>query len=139
MLSSPSVPSQTGLYPLIGTVALADTLKSQPSTDYRPRAGLRKPPMRRGPLAAHACSARRVCQGVRGSRPRKTVPWVPSETDRLGPRYHPYHKLVPAAAAVRPDFRPRELGSPARATRPARPPLQGMLILQSFIYVFQID
>ncbi|KAH3855070.1 hypothetical protein DPMN_097630 [Dreissena polymorpha] len=57
MLSSPSAPSQTGFYPLIETVALADTRKSQPPIDYR---------LRRGPPVANAGSARRVLYGVRG-------------------------------------------------------------------------
>ncbi|KAH3699075.1 hypothetical protein DPMN_074030 [Dreissena polymorpha] len=38
MLSSPSVPSQTWFYPLIGTDAIADTRKSQPPCSAeRPR------------------------------------------------------------------------------------------------------
>ncbi|KAH3859284.1 hypothetical protein DPMN_102002 [Dreissena polymorpha] len=48
MISSPSVPSKTGFYPLI--------CRSRPPIYYRPKACLRKPPLRRGPSAAYAGS-----------------------------------------------------------------------------------
>ncbi|KAH3874802.1 hypothetical protein DPMN_038055 [Dreissena polymorpha] len=52
MLSSTSVPYQTRFDPLIETVALADTRKSQPPIDNRLRVCLKKPPLRRSPAAA---------------------------------------------------------------------------------------
>ncbi|KAH3847717.1 hypothetical protein DPMN_090048 [Dreissena polymorpha] len=68
------VSTQTGFYPLIGSVALADTRKLQPPIDYRPRADLRKPPLRQEPSAAYAGLARRVRQGARGPNTRQKVP-----------------------------------------------------------------
>ncbi|KAH3728681.1 hypothetical protein DPMN_054641 [Dreissena polymorpha] len=82
MLSCPSVRPKRGSTPLIGTVAISDTWKSQPPIDYRPNAGLWKPSFRQGPPAAYAGLVRLVRKGVRGRRQRHTVPWVPSETAR---------------------------------------------------------
>ncbi|KAH3815782.1 hypothetical protein DPMN_144313 [Dreissena polymorpha] len=95
MLSSPSVPSKTGFYPCIGTVALSNTRKSQPLIDNRPRASLWKPPRRRSPPAAYTEST---------GRPR-------SQAETNGP-------MGPERDS--PAITPRELDSP---TRPARHPL----------------
>ncbi|KAH3890752.1 hypothetical protein DPMN_014840 [Dreissena polymorpha] len=78
-LSSSSVPLLTEFHPLIGTVNLADTRKSQPPIDYRPRAGLQKPPLRPRPFGRVRWLSRRVRQGFCGHRPRQTVIWVPND------------------------------------------------------------